>query len=364
MRSLKWNGWVLGLAATSLLSGAISGQATTILPVRDNTLYDFPAGLTSNGSGPHLYVGRSGNAGGNSRRRALLRFDLAAALPTTPQRVLAVQLILNVSSSNANPTTIRLHRLFTEFGEGSSNAGTPGGTGALAIPPDATWTHARFPSSPWLSPGGDFDPMPKASFSVSSAGVYVVPSSPDLVADVQDMLDHPESNHGWILISDEVPGIAKRIDSREFAGREPTLEVTHAPDIPALASATGPACPILGPCALSLLPIGLPSLGNSGFALSIQNGLPSAIAYLGVSEGPAASPLLLPGGCELLLDAASLILLGPFALDPTGSLVLSVPVPLAPEFSGVQRLGQVGVMDQTNPAGLCLSNALLVRFGL
>jgi hypothetical protein len=46
-------GWILLAMAVTAIGGAV-----TLTAARDNTLYQDSDGLTSNGAGPHFFVGR------------------------------------------------------------------------------------------------------------------------------------------------------------------------------------------------------------------------------------------------------------------------------------------------------------------
>jgi hypothetical protein len=65
------------------------------------------------------------------------------------------------------------------------------------------------------------------------------------VADVQQWLDQPASNFGWIIIGNESQsGTSKRFNSREFEGSDaPGLEVVFTPAPPPVGSCcTGFSC--------------------------------------------------------------------------------------------------------------------------
>jgi hypothetical protein len=208
--------------AAPLLAAAIAmwlGPATAtraeevFIPAdRDNTLIENPSGARSNGAGPAVFAGRTGQSS-NSIRRALLVFDLAAAIPAGA-RIESAVLELELTPSNDEPAAASLHRVLGDWGEGTSSSG--GGSGARATLDDATWIHAFFDSDFWASPGGDFDESASAQIEVGSAGTYQWGSTPEMVADVQSWLDDPRGNHGWILIGEEEAAFtAKRFASRE-----------------------------------------------------------------------------------------------------------------------------------------------------
>ncbi|MSU20737.1 MAG: hypothetical protein EXS30_05010 [Pedosphaera sp.] len=71
--------------------------------------------------------------------------------------------------------------------------------------------------------------MAKTSGSRSIAGLgnYTFPSTSDLVADVQSWLTNPQSNFGWILISQSegTPRTARRLGSSENPSTAPSLVI-------------------------------------------------------------------------------------------------------------------------------------------
>lgn len=208
-----------------------------VLADRDNTLYEAQGQDLSNGAGEFLFAGSTQTFG---RRRAVLRFDVAGAVPPLTT-LTSARLLLEVSKSSGVAVGVYLHRVAADWGEGTSDAGDPGGGGVAATPNDATWAHRFFPATFWTSPGGDFAALPSALAFVSGIGPYIWGSTPAMVADAQGWLDAPATNFGWIVIADEsVAGGAKRLDSRERTtpATAPALCLgTGAPstfDIPAL----------------------------------------------------------------------------------------------------------------------------------
>lgn len=214
------------------LSASIPAQAAlvAVFPSKDNTLYEDPNGDFSNGAGDYMFAGATGGFGA---RRAVLAFDVAAAIPAG-STINSARLQLNMSRCGTScsvsvPTDLR--RLLADWGEGASDAGTPGGSGAPSQPGDATWQHTFYNSSFWTNPGGDFSGAITATTNVSSVGLYNW-NSPQLAADVQDMLDTPGTNFGWILIGDEsISFSAKRYDTRENPqlNLQPVLTIEYTP---------------------------------------------------------------------------------------------------------------------------------------
>lgn len=232
--------FALALMMCTLVPDA-RGEVVSIVADRDNTLYQDALGATSNGAGQYLF---SGVTAMESARRALLHFDLAAALPAGSTIISAsVQLTMNRGISGAAFMT--LHRVSADWGEGPSDALDEEGAGAPALPGDATWLNTFFPPSTsplanWSNAGGDFDQSPSAILSVLDVGAYSW-SSPALASDAQSMLDSPAANFGWLLLGDEfsVPPSAKRFASRENPDplARPTLTIEYTIPAPSALAA-------------------------------------------------------------------------------------------------------------------------------
>jgi hypothetical protein len=116
---------------------------------------------------------------------------------------------------NPPPALCTLHRAVAEWGEGTSNAGDPGGTGAPATPGDATWIHTFFNTTFWFAPGGDYTAAVSSSANCAALGSLVFASTTQMVADVQGWLDNPATNSGWVLVGDETQQNSRRFDTRE-----------------------------------------------------------------------------------------------------------------------------------------------------
>ena len=170
----------------------------------------------------------AGASGGPSPVRALFQFDLAG-IPAGAT-IVSAQLKLTVTgipSVGDADSTFGLHRLNQSWGEGQ-------GVGSLGSPAqngEATWNARFFPEVLWSVPGGaapaDFASAESSTAAISGLGDYTFPTTPALVADVQSWVDSPDSNHGWILISEseEVSRTARRFGSRESSS-PPQLTVT------------------------------------------------------------------------------------------------------------------------------------------
>lgn len=218
----------LAMAIAAAWSATARAEYVEVRPARDATLIESPTGDLANGSGTAIFAGRVASSS-QSLRRAVIAFDIAAAAPAG-STITSARLRLNLSGTSAGPVPIAIHRLRASWGEGASFA--LGGGGAASGPGDATWRHRFYDDRYWATPGGDFDPAPRASVIVDQPARYLWGSTPALVADVQEWLDLPDRNVGWILVGDESRSqTVKRFDSREVddAALQPVLEITFLP---------------------------------------------------------------------------------------------------------------------------------------
>ncbi len=236
-----------GLAG-AILAGSFSvpAQAGTVQiePQKDNTLFESATGDSlSNGAGVYLFTGLTAL---DELRRGLVAFDVAGSVPPGAT-ITDVSLTLYMSKTIAGPTPVSLHRVLADWGEGSADAPGEEGTGTAAAGGDVTWVHTFSPFQFWLTPGGDFDPVPSATTSVGGVGPYTWSAAPQMLADVQAWHADPSSNFGWVLIGAEttLPS-AKRFDTREGANPAVlTVKFEEAAAVPAL-SGWGAAAAALG----------------------------------------------------------------------------------------------------------------------
>ncbi|MEE8458403.1 MAG: DNRLRE domain-containing protein [Phycisphaerales bacterium] len=204
-------------------------EVAVLTATRDNSIFDNG---NSNGAGDAIFSGRTGDFGGQVVQRGLMAFSVADGVPAG-SRVVSVNLNLSLiaTSPNGGPASYALHRLTSDWGEGTSFA--VGGTGAPPTPGDATWTNTFFPDQFWTLPGGDFLETVSASQTAGPLlGRYTWGTTPTLVADVQAMLDDPANDFGWILIGDEItPFSAKKFGSKDGLNESlyPTLTIEFAP---------------------------------------------------------------------------------------------------------------------------------------
>ncbi|MFO0839052.1 MAG: DNRLRE domain-containing protein [Phycisphaerae bacterium] len=226
----RWSVRFTAVAVMLVANGATRADAITLPATRDNTLFETTSGTTSNGAGTAMFAGRNSQAV-DSRRRAVLMFDVASGVPAGAT-IDAVSLTLTNSAANSTLETVEMHRLLASWGEGTSVAASGGGSGAPASAGDATWLHRFFNGTSWTQPGGDFASTASATAGVAGPGAYDWTSTPALVSDVQSFLESPAGNFGWILIGNEAAAsTAKRFSTREdpLITARPALRIDFTP---------------------------------------------------------------------------------------------------------------------------------------
>ena len=210
-----------------LASGPSAAAETVLIEAsRDATLIENPDGALANGSGPALFVGRTGQDE-NGTRRALLYFDVAGAVPRRAI-IESAKLTVFMTPSNPEARTLRLHRVLADWGEGPSSSS--GGGGAESEPGDVTWVHTFYDSDLWVHEGGQFVARVSAELEVSGSDFYTWQSNRHVVQDVGLWKSAPGRNFGWILVGDETElQTAKSFASREHPDLtlRPVLEVSY-----------------------------------------------------------------------------------------------------------------------------------------
>ncbi|MDA7915733.1 spondin domain-containing protein [Verrucomicrobia bacterium] len=177
-------------------------------------LDDLPAGTTKNGF----------------KGRMLIQFQPDLAIPPG-SIVTSASLILHVEKDpkSPQPSVFELRRILIDWEEGIQS----GPQGATADNGEPSWSHRSAPSTTWSSPGGsigtDFSNDISGTFAMSGIGNYSFPDNSQLVADVQNFLDNPTSNFGWVIMtqSEEIPSTSRRITTREGSADVPSLIVTY-----------------------------------------------------------------------------------------------------------------------------------------
>ncbi len=222
---------VLAAALTGIASDLASAATISIMPSKDNTLYEFDPdeGDFSNALGIHFFTGETVMS---ELRRGVLAFDIAGSIPHG-SIITSVTLSMNMSRTiSETPRIVELHKLLADWGEGTSHAPGEEGDGAPATTNDATWRHRFFDTIFWAMQGGDFSPTVSASQSVGPVGPYTW-NSAQMVADVQSWVNNPASNFGWLVLGDEsAAGTTKRFDTRESAS-PPVLTIEYTRSQPA-----------------------------------------------------------------------------------------------------------------------------------
>lgn len=201
----------LALAALPFLATSASADVVEISASKDNSIYGENAAL-ANGSGDYLFSGQTAQA---NTRRALIAFDVASAIPAGAT-INSVTLTLHCSQTISSTHNVGLYRLLADWGEEGSDAPGQEGGGTAALPGDATWSDNFFTFSTWSTPGGDAAATASAITPVTNSFTMYDWSGSGMVADVQDMLDNPGSNFGWLIrhVNESGAVTAKRFDSR------------------------------------------------------------------------------------------------------------------------------------------------------
>jgi autotransporter-associated beta strand protein len=210
MRSIFY---IAGLVAGSICGAATArGTTVTLGASQDATLLGGSDALTGNSlADPGIFVGTDGE--GNPKR-GLIEFDIAGSVPAGAT-ITAAQLQLTVgqvagsggggTGGTTGPETISIYDESQPWGQPTNVAGatTFGGTGhgAAPQPGDATWNYAFYNGTPWTTSGGDWTSTLSdlADASVTGTLANFTWSSPAMVADVQNWLNNPATNNGWIL---------------------------------------------------------------------------------------------------------------------------------------------------------------------
>jgi hypothetical protein len=217
---------ILWLASLGLAQNAAFGQTLVTEAAKDNTLYEATGSQLSNGQGIFMFVGSTGSGGS---RRALVAFNLSAIPANATITGASLSLFLSRPRSDNSSETITLHKVLKDWGEGASNAGSPGGGGAPAQPGDATWLYNNFNTSLWAAAGGDFSSTVSASTAVSTNNRAYTWSGSGMVADVQSWIANPASNFGWLIKGNESDQQnAQRFHTSENTSNRPQLTVTYA----------------------------------------------------------------------------------------------------------------------------------------
>jgi hypothetical protein len=219
-------------------SGIALAETATLTAVADTALFSFNP---NNNYGklttlPLGAISRPGQEG-----RVLLRFDVAAALPSNAV-ISSVSLRLRVTKEPGGGAaeTVDLHRMLVPWVEGSKSTDPQGATATAG---ETSWSSRVVGGGNWAAPGGqagtDFATAVSGSVTLDNPATYTATGA-GLVADVQAWLQEPANNFGW-MIRDRPPlesRTAKRIGSREgSASQAPQLTVEYTVPVPPLSPA-------------------------------------------------------------------------------------------------------------------------------
>ena len=209
----------------SWTDGTGANGSVSIDPSKDNTVYSAST-TNSNALGENFAVGKSNS--GNTHR-SLMAFNISANIPTgSVINAASLSLSVSASSPSAGIQPVYLHKLISDWGEGTSFTASTG-IGAPATTNDVTWIHRFYPATNWTNAGGDFVALASAVTNVNSPAFYNW-SSAGMVSDIQDWLNTPANNYGWLIKGAETANSqSKRVDSREntTTANRPVLTVNY-----------------------------------------------------------------------------------------------------------------------------------------
>jgi hypothetical protein len=231
----------LALVCFLALTQSLRADRVELISSADTTLIEVAPDSNLGGA----CIVNAGTTQMNTRNRGLFLFDLSGTLPANAI-VTGVGLILGVTGEPANgfvTADYTLHRMLQSWGEGNKgnpncppDNGSSPGIGTVATENEATWTH-RFAQTAmtWDTPGGaagvDYLAEPSADQLISGTGEspYHFLDTPELRADVQNWINNPRSNFGWMLIceTEDERGTARRFGSREDPSSPPTLVIDY-----------------------------------------------------------------------------------------------------------------------------------------
>ncbi len=200
--------------------------ATVILPVMADTFIISSAPDNNAGGNTLLNLGTDGQGG---VRRGLLRFDLSAipAGATVTSAVLRLT-VVRIPFGGPMNSNFKLYRLLADWSGGTQ----AGNSGAPAAEGEVTWNSRLHGTGGWTVPGAASDAESTASasqFVNSISGVTYEWAGAGVARDVQDWMNEPGSNFGWLLRSDneESRRTARAFAALESGNNSGTLEISY-----------------------------------------------------------------------------------------------------------------------------------------
>jgi hypothetical protein len=211
----------LFFVAVIAASAAARANVVDIPAAQDATLLGgADAAANKSLSDPGIFVGTDGQ---DNPKRGLIEFDIASALPAGAAISSAtMQLVLGQvggsggGSGSGSSQTVSLYDETQAWGQPTNIAGATSfagaGHGDNPATGDATWNDAFYSSTSWTAAGGDYvsGASDRGDASVGTSLTTYSWSSSAMVADVQNWLDNPSSNFGWLLKN------ADETDSADF----------------------------------------------------------------------------------------------------------------------------------------------------
>jgi hypothetical protein len=215
-RSLLAPVMLAALCSLGLFTSFVRGEIVAIIPSIDNSIFSESSNSNALGS---LFAGQ--NSSGQIRR-GLLQFDVAGSVPVGATiNSVSLGLFQLSRGGGATAENFQLHRLLSSWGEGTSLGIGGGGSGTTATLGDATWNHRFFSTDPWVTSGGDFGAISgTATIGTATNTLYTFASQPGLVNDVQNWLNSPSTNFGWILRASSESTLS---NARSFASSESAI---------------------------------------------------------------------------------------------------------------------------------------------
>lgn len=208
---------------------AWSQNTVTLSPDQDNSIFELLVNR-SNGAGPEIFTGAINSDVLPLKRRSLIQFPVAEQIPANAIITDAYIELYCIKASNSGVSSnYSFHRLNESWGEG--NSVSPNGQGVQADDNEATWNTRFYFTILWMVEGGNFNSAVSATLPVNQKNEYYQWSSEQLIQDVQNMIDAPDSNFGWLLKAEdeEISGTGRAFGSKENENSEfrPKLVITY-----------------------------------------------------------------------------------------------------------------------------------------
>ncbi|TVQ28554.1 MAG: DNRLRE domain-containing protein [Spirochaetaceae bacterium] len=183
------------------IAGAAAAQSTELPARADATLFEDAEGALASGAGQYTFAGRTGQDSG-SLRRSLFVFDLSSLPADATITRAEVRLTTQYNGPEAAGVEFSVHQVTADWGEGSSDSGSPGGQGAPSTSGDATWLHRSYDDTRWSNPGGDYsdERLATATFETTGSLVFTGNGLTELVAAWHT---GEADNYGILLRNDE-----------------------------------------------------------------------------------------------------------------------------------------------------------------